>query len=69
MDDWGKFSETQVPKKEDFYSNINIEDFTDADYGHAKSFCKRFWNEKYRRISWFVCSKWHFLVSGCIGEL
>ena len=25
-------------KKEYFYSNLNIEDITDADYAHAKSF-------------------------------
>ena len=38
MDDSGKFSETQLPEKEDFYSHLNVEDITDADYGHAKVF-------------------------------
>ena len=69
MDGWGKFNETQVPEKEDFYSNINVEDIIDADYALVKSVCKRLWNKKYRRISWFVCSKWYFLVSWCFGEL
>ena len=34
MDDWEKFNETTLPKKEEFYSNANIEDITDADYVH-----------------------------------
>ena len=36
MDDWEKFSETSLPKKEDFYSHLNMEDITDADYAHSK---------------------------------
>ena len=51
MDDWEKFNET-LP--EDFYSHVNVENITDADF---------------RRISWFVCSKPYFTVSTCIWEL
>ena len=29
-------------KKKNFYSNLNIEDITDADYMHAKRVCKDF---------------------------
>ena len=29
-------------KKEDFYSNLNMEDNTDADYMHRKRVCKDF---------------------------
>ena len=36
MDDWEKFNETSLPEKEEFYSNLNMEDITDADYMHAK---------------------------------
>ena len=25
MDDWGKFNETSLPEKEDFYSHVNME--------------------------------------------
>ena len=42
MDDWEKFNETLLPKKEDFYSHLNMEDITDADYAHAKRVCKDF---------------------------
>ena len=42
MDDWEKFNEASLPEKEDFYSHLNIEDITDADYTHAKRVCKEF---------------------------
>ena len=42
MGDWEKFNETSLPEKEDFYSHLNMEDITDADYAHAKSVSKDF---------------------------
>ena len=36
MDDWGKFNEMLLPEKEEFYSHLNMEYITDADYVHAK---------------------------------
>ena len=42
MDDWEKFNETSLPEKEDFYSHLNMEDITDANYVHAKEVCKDF---------------------------
>ena len=42
MDDWEKFKETSLPEKEDFYSHLNVEGITDADYAHAKRVCKDF---------------------------
>ena len=38
MDDWEKFNETSLPGKEDFYSQLNMEDNTDTDQVHAKVF-------------------------------
>ena len=32
MDEWEKFNETSLPEKKEFYSNLNIEDITDADF-------------------------------------
>ena len=51
MDDWGKFNETALPEKEDFYIHLNMEDITDADYAHAKIVCKDFEIKKFRRVS------------------
>ena len=36
MDYWEKFNEASSPEKEDFYSHLNMEDITDADYTHTK---------------------------------
>ena len=41
MDDWEKLNETSLPDKEDLYSNLNMEDITDADYMHQNFFCTR----------------------------
>ena len=38
MNEW----ETTLPEKVEFYSNVNMEDITDADCIHAK----RVWNKK-----------------------
>ena len=40
MDSWGKFDETPLPPKKDFYSNLNLEDISDEDYVHAQ----KVWN-------------------------
>ena len=40
MNDWEKLNETLLPEKADFYSHLNLEDITDADYAHAKEFVK-----------------------------
>ena len=42
MDDWEKFNETTLSKTEEFYSNLNMEDMTDAHYMHVKRVCKNF---------------------------
>ena len=36
MQDWQKFNDTSLPKKDDFYSGLSMEDITDSDYNHAR---------------------------------
>ena len=48
MDECKKFNETTLPEKEEFYSNLNMEDITDADDMHAKRICKDFDIKKMR---------------------
>ena len=36
MNDWKKFNETWLPEKEDFFSHLNMENITDADYTHVE---------------------------------
>ena len=42
MDSWEKFNETSLPSKEDFYSNLNMEDIDDIDYRHGNNLFKGF---------------------------
>ena len=42
LDDWEKFNETSLPEIEYFYSHLNMEDITDADYTQAKGVCEDF---------------------------
>ena len=42
MDDWEKSCETSFPKKEDFYSHLNMEDTIDEYYMHVKRVWKDF---------------------------
>ena len=42
MGNWEKFIEATFSEKEDFQSQLNIEDSTDGDYAQAKRICKEF---------------------------
>ena len=42
MDELEKFNQKTVTKKEEFYSNLNLENVTDADYMHEKRVWKGF---------------------------
>ena len=42
MNSWERFSEISLPSKEDFYSNLNMEDISDIDYRHANNVFKGF---------------------------
>ena len=57
MDDWEKFDETSLSENEDFYSHVNMEDITDADYVHAKIVCKDFEKKNLGEYHDFAYSK------------
>ena len=42
MDEWQKFEEAQLPRKEKLYSNLSMEDITDADCLNGTRVCKDF---------------------------
>ena len=42
MDSWEKFNESSLPSKEDFYSNLNMEDIEDIDYRHGNNVFNKF---------------------------
>ena len=62
MDDWEQLNGTWLPEKGDFYSHLNMEDITDADYVHAKRVCKDF-EIKNLGEPWPVSSKRYIIVS------
>ena len=37
IDSWKRFNETELPSKDKFYSELNLEDISDDDYAHAIS--------------------------------
>ena len=45
MDSWERFDETSRPDKEAFYSSIDMENITDANYRHAKRVFKNLNNK------------------------
>ena len=51
MDSKEKFSETSLPNKESFYSELNKENITDEDYAHAQKSIGKIQNKKSRRVS------------------
>ena len=42
FDEWEKIDQTSLPEKEEFYSNLNMEDITDANCMHEKRVCQDF---------------------------
>ena len=42
MDIWERFNETSLPSKEDFYSNLSMENIDDIDYRHGNNVFKIF---------------------------
>ena len=61
MHGWQKLNKTSLPeKKKDFYSDLNVEDISHADYAQGKWVCKKFWNK---------CSKLHIIISRSIWKL
>ena len=41
-DSWERFNETSIPAKEDFYSELTLEDISDEDYEHAQKVFKEY---------------------------
>ena len=42
MDGWERFNETSLPVKRKFYSSLNMEKITNADYRQAKKARRNF---------------------------
>ena len=42
MDNWERLNETSLPRKESFYSDLNMEDIDDIDYRYGNNVFKSF---------------------------
>ena len=42
MDSWERFNETSLPSKNEFYSNLNMEDIDEIHYRHGNNVFKSF---------------------------
>ena len=70
MDDWENFNEALLPVKENFYSHLNMEGITNANYVHTKRVSKDFEIKHFGGgVSWFIYSKRYINVSWCIWKL
>ena len=50
MADWRNLNKATLPEEEEVYSNLNMEDITDADYIHTKE-VRKDCSKTFRRIS------------------
>ena len=60
INDGEKFNEASLPEKEDFYSHLNKEDITDADYVHAKRVYKDFGINNLGEYHGFIFKVMHY---------
>ena len=56
----GAVNETPLPEKEDFYSNLNMEDIADTDNMHAKRVCKCFEIKNFMNIMICILNAIHY---------
>ena len=42
VDDWERFNDMSLPRREDFHSHLNMKNIIDADYVHPQNVCKYF---------------------------
>ena len=59
MNSWERFDEKLLPKKRNFYIDLNMEDITDVNYRHAKRVFNFFSN---KNVDKYHDSKYMFKV-------
>ena len=67
-DSWGKFDKTAILSKEAFYSELNLEGISDADYAHVQNVWEVF-EIKLWWVSQLIFSEWYIGACRCIWKL
>ena len=62
MDSLKRFDETLFPDKENFYSNSNMENISDADYKHAQKVWKSFEKKNIGYIMIYMFKAIHYYL-------
>ena len=65
----GKFNETSLPLKKDFYSELSLEDVSDKDYFNAQKVFEEFYTEISDYQSRYVCSVWYTIACRCFWNI
>ena len=68
MDSWEKFEETTIPLKKLFYSKLNLESISDADYEHVQKIWEVF-KIKNRDIMTCIFSVIRYCLQMCLKTL
>ena len=68
MNDWERFNETTSTEKDQFYSNLNMEDVTDEDYMHGKRVCKDFEIKNVGEYHDFYLKSYTLLLADVFGN-
>ena len=63
-----KINQISLPEKEDFYSQLNMEDITNADQVHAKRVCKDFETKHLTEYQNFYLQSSKFLSTDVFGN-
>ena len=66
VDSWKRFTETSLPDKKSFYSELYLEDITDEDYTYAQKVFEEF---KLKNLGNCVCSKRYIIACRCVWKL
>ena len=68
MDSWEKLDETTLPDKEEFYSNLNLENISDEGHFHAQKVWEGFEIKSQGEYYDLICLKWYIITCRYVSK-